>query len=46
MKLSVLPFLAIALLGCTAFTTGNQRPALDVKLIGVWTGEYLEEGGT
>lgn len=46
MKLFVLPFLAIALLGCSAITAGNQRPLLDVKLIGVWTGEYLEEGGT
>lgn len=36
--------LSIAGCGITANTT--QRSALDVKLIGMWSGEYLEEGGT
>lgn len=46
MKLLFLPFLGLILLGCQMISAGNHRPALDVKLIGVWTGEYLEEGGT
>ncbi|QOJ23427.1 MAG: hypothetical protein HRU78_06970 [Gammaproteobacteria bacterium] len=45
MKLLFLLFVAIVLLGCQMISTINQRPVLDVKLIGVWTGEYLEEGG-
>jgi hypothetical protein len=46
MKLLFLPFLALVLLGCQMISAGNQGSLLDVKLIGVWTGEYLEEGGT
>lgn len=46
MKLLFLPFIVTALLGCHAITNHTQRPSLDVKLIGVWSGEYLEEGGT
>jgi len=46
MKWLFLPFLTLVLLGCQMISAGNQRPSLDVKLIGVWTGEYLEEGGT
>ena len=46
MKLLFLPFWVLILLGCQMISTGNQRPSLDVKLIGVWSGEYLEEGGT
>lgn len=32
--------------GCGITASTAQRPALDVKLIGMWSGEYLEEGGT
>ena len=39
-------FLAIILSGCEVITAVDQRPFIDVKLIGVWKGEYLEEGGT
>ncbi len=46
MKLLFLPFLALVLLSCQMISAGHQRPSLDVKLIGVWLGEYLEEGGT
>lgn len=46
MKLIWGALLAMGLLGCSAITAGNQRSSVDVKLIGVWTGEYLEEGGT
>jgi hypothetical protein len=38
--------LALSFLSCSAITAGDQRSSVDVKLIGVWTGEYLEEGGT
>lgn len=33
------------LMGCGAIAASNQRPYIDVKLVGVWQGEYLEEGG-
>ena len=46
MRVLFLSVLAIALCGCHAITGANQRNSLDVKLIGVWAGEYLEEGGT
>ena len=46
MKLLFLPLLALILLGCQTISADNQRLPLDVKLIGVWTGEYLEGGGT
>ena len=36
--------LLIALLGCEAISDANQRPSIDVKLIGVWEGKYTEPG--
>lgn len=36
----------IALSGCEVISTLNQREFVDVKLIGVWAGEYLEKEGT
>lgn len=45
MKQLLFMFLTTSLFSCTAITTANQRPFIDVKLIGVWKGEYLEEGG-
>ncbi len=38
--------LMIGLFGCEAITAANQRPFVDIKLIGVWKGEYTERGGT
>lgn len=32
--------------GCAVIASSTQSTSLDVKLIGVWSGEYLEEGGT
>ena len=46
MKLIVVVFLMVGLLGCEAITNANQRPYIDVKLIGVWEGEYIEKRGT
>ncbi|WP_297324751.1 hypothetical protein [Nitrosomonas sp.] len=46
MKLIFFICLLAGLFGCKAISSINQRPSLDVKLIGVWSGEYLEEGGT
>lgn len=46
MKVLFLSALAIALSGCHAIAGDSERASLDVKLIGVWTGEYLEQGGT
>jgi hypothetical protein len=31
--------------GCGSLATTHQQPFIDVKLIGVWSGEFLEEGG-
>ncbi len=45
MRLLFLPFWALVLQSCQMIS-GNQHLPLDVKLIGVWAGEYLEEGGT
>lgn len=45
MKLFFGLLLAVSLFGCEAITTANQRPSIDIKLIGIWKGEYLEEGG-
>lgn len=39
-------FLVIGLLGCEVITAANQPPYIDVKLIGVWKGEYTEQDGT
>ncbi len=36
----------IALLGCEVISSINQREFMDVKLIGVWAGEYLDKEGT
>ena len=38
--------LLIALLGCEAISDANQRPSIDVKLIGVWEGKYTEPSFT
>lgn len=38
--------IVIGLIGCELIANPLQSPSLDVKLIGVWTGEYLEQGGT
>ena len=38
--------LLIALLGCESISDANQRPSIDVKLIGVWEGKYTEPGGS
>lgn len=46
MRQFFLIFLTISLLGCSAITAVNQRSFIDVKLIGVWEGEYVEESGT
>ncbi|WP_293005272.1 hypothetical protein [Nitrosomonas sp.] len=46
MKRFFLMLLTISLLGCNAITAINQRSFIDVKLIGVWEGEYVEESGT
>lgn len=46
MRLLFLSCLVPVLLGCQMISVGNQRSSLDVKLIGIWAGEYLEEGGT
>lgn len=46
MRRFFLIFLTINLLGCSAITAVNQRSYIDVKLIGVWEGEYVEESGT
>lgn len=43
--LFLLIFLFAGLMSCGVIANTPQRPSLDVKLIGVWTGEYLEEGG-
>jgi hypothetical protein len=32
--------------GCAMIASSTQSISLDVKLVGVWSGEYLEEGGT
>ena len=46
MRLVFLILLVIGLPGCNSITAGDQSPFFDVKLIGVWKGEYTEEGGT
>ena len=46
MKLFFCVFWVIGLLGCEAITAANQRPYIDIKLIGVWKGEYTEQDGT
>ncbi len=46
MKLFFIIFLSISLLGCEALIKANQRPHIDVKLIGIWEGEYIEKNGT
>ena len=46
MKLVFLVLLAISLLGCNAITAANQSPFIDVKLVGVWKGEYTKQSGT
>ncbi len=46
MKLFFMSFLLIGLLGCEAIINQSQRPFIDVKLIGVWEGEYIEKTGT
>ncbi len=46
MKLFFWVLLAISLLGCNAITVANQPPFIDIKLIGVWKGEYTEKSGT
>ncbi|MBA3756621.1 MAG: hypothetical protein H0X02_10495, partial [Nitrosomonas sp.] len=46
MKLFFWLLLVIALFGCEAITAANQGPYVDVKLIGVWKGEYTEQDGT
>lgn len=45
-KTFIVLVIAIGLTGCEQLANPLQRPSLDVKLIGVWTGEYLEQGGT
>lgn len=46
MKLFFMSFLLIGLFGCEAIISQSQRPFIDVKLIGVWEGEYIEKTGT
>ncbi len=46
MKQFFLMLLTVSLLGCSAIAVVNQRSFIDVKLIGVWEGEYVEESGT
>lgn len=46
MKLFFVLLLMIGLFGCETITAANQRPYIDVKLIGVWKGEYAEQDGT
>lgn len=46
MRLFFYVLLAISLSGCKAITAADQRPFIDVKLIGVWKGEYAEQSGT
>lgn len=46
MKLFFWLLLAMNLFGCEAIIAANQRPYVDVKLIGVWKGEYTEQDGT
>lgn len=46
MKLFFLLLLMVGLFGCETITAANQRPYADVKLIGVWKGEYTEQDGT
>jgi hypothetical protein len=38
--------LMTSLLGCEAIPVFHQHPYIDVKLIGVWKGEYVEKDGT
>ncbi len=46
MRLVFLICLLLGLFGCEVVSSTNQRPSLDVKLIGVWSGEYLGKGST
>ncbi len=46
MKLFFLVLLAISLFACNAITVANPSPFIDIKLIGVWKGEYAEKNGT
>ena len=46
MKLFFVFFLLTGLFGCEAITKANQKPFIDIKLIGVWEGEYIERNGT
>lgn len=36
----------IALLGCEVISSINKREFVDVRLIGIWAGEYREKNGT
>ena len=45
-KKSIFGIIVIGLIGCELIANPLQRPSVDVKLIGVWTGEYLEQGET
>ncbi|UJP06212.1 MAG: hypothetical protein LZF61_04340 [Nitrosomonas sp.] len=38
--------LLLNLFGCGILPGLPQRPSLDIKLVGVWQGEYREQGGT
>jgi hypothetical protein len=46
MKLFFVVILLVGLFGCAAITNPDQRLFIDVKLIGVWEGEYIEKTGT
>ncbi|MBX3616758.1 MAG: hypothetical protein KF839_06330 [Nitrosomonas sp.] len=44
-KIFTMMFLLFFLTGCKTMMATNQQPYIDVKLIGVWSGEFLETGG-
>ncbi|MGZ0018359.1 hypothetical protein [Nitrosomonas sp. wSCUT-2] len=44
-RFSAVILLLCTLSGCVSQITTDQKPFIDVKLVGVWTGEFLEEGG-
>ncbi len=46
MRLFFVVFMLTGLLGCEGLIKANQRSFIDVKLIGVWEGEYIEKTGT
>lgn len=44
-KIFAVTLLLFFLPGCGTIIASKQQPFIDVKLIGVWSGEFLEEGG-